>query len=182
MVLERKPIPGYEDDYYLDPNTMSVVNKKTGHSLKPRRDTAGYAEVKLWKHNKGTHKLLHRLFAEAYIPNPDNLPYINHKDENPMNYELDNLEWCTQSYNQKYGTVNERRGPKISKASKGKPRPWVAEQKSIPVIVISPNGEEIRYPSAREASRQLHVDQSSINSVLHGRRRMAGGYTFYYDR
>ena len=180
--LERKPVPEYEDHYYLDPDSMSVVNKKTGRPLKPQRDGAGYAEVQLWKNNKGKHMTLHRLFAEAYIPNADNLPYINHKDENPMNYNLDNLEWCTQSYNQTYGNVNEKRGPKISAALKGKPKPWVAEQKSIPIIAIDPWGEEYQYPSAHEAARQLNLDQSGITGVLRGRRKTIGGYRFRYDR
>ena len=68
MKLEPKPVPGYENNYYLDPENMTVVNSKTGRVLKPRKDGAGYAEVQLWRNNKGTHKRLHRLFAEAYIP------------------------------------------------------------------------------------------------------------------
>lgn len=71
---EQKPIPGYEEQYFLDPNTMSVVNKKTGRPLKTRTDKDGYVEVQLWKNNKRKHKILHRLFAEAYLPNPSNLP------------------------------------------------------------------------------------------------------------
>ena len=180
MRLEPKPVPGYEDNYYLDPESMSVVNKKTGRPLKPRADGAGYAEVQLWKNNKGTHKTLHRLFAEAYIPNPDDLPDVNHKDEDTMNWNLDNLEWCDQSYNQRYGTANERRGPKISAALRGKPKPWVAEQKGIPVVAVDPLGRESRYPSAREAGRQLDIDQSHITAVLKGRSITAGGYRFYY--
>ena len=178
MHLERKVIPEYEDNYYLDPEIMQVVNKKSGRPLKPQRDGAGYAEVQLWKNNKGTHKRLHRLFAEAYIPNPDNLPYINHKDENPMNFELGNLEWCTQSYNQKYGSANKRRGSKISAASKGKPKPWVVEQKGVPIVAIDRDGNEYRYPSAKEAARQLNIVSSSVTAVLRGERKTAGGYTF----
>lgn len=180
MKLEPKDIPGFEDEYYLDPETMLVVNKRTGRSLKPRPDGAGYAEVELWKNNKRVHKRLHRLFAEAYIPNPDNLDYINHKDENPMNYELNNLEWCTQSYNQNYGTANLRRGENISKARKGKPRTWDAGKKARPVIAINGWGEEIRFSSGREAARQLNISQGSITHVLSGQRRTAGGYQFRY--
>lgn len=182
MSLERKPVPGYEDRYYLDPESMCVVNKKTGRSLKPRADGAGYAEVQLWKNNKGTHKTLHRLFAEAYIPNPEGLPDVNHKDENPMNWDLDNLEWCTQSYNQRYGTANDRRGPKISAALRGRPKPWVTKQKSIPVVAVDPSGRETWYPSAREAGRQLDIDQSHITAVLRGRYSTSGGYRFHYAK
>lgn len=180
MELIPKPVPGYEEQYFLDPVSMRVINKKTGRPLKPQRDGAGYAEVSLWKHNKGTHKRLDRLFAEAYIPNPNSLPYINYKDEDTMNYCLDNLEWCTQSYNQRYGTVNERRGLNISAAMKGCPKPWVAEHKGIPVVAIDGWGDEVYYSSAREAARQLGLDQSSITAVLRGRRKSTGGYRFRY--
>lgn len=180
MKLERKPVPDFEDRYYLDPEIMRVVNVKTGRPLKPCKDGAGYAEVQLWRHNKGTHKTLHKLFAEAYIPNPDGLPEVNHKDENPMNFALDNLEWCTHPYNQNYGTINTRRGSKISAAMKGKPKPWVAEQKGKPIVSINEDGDETQYPSIREAARQLLIDQSSITAVLHGRRKTAGGRKFRY--
>lgn len=182
MHLEQKPVPGFEDRYYLDPDSMLVVNKKTGRSLKPQVDGAGYAEVQLWRNNKGTHKTLHRLFAEAYIPNPDNLPNINHKDENTMNWDLNNLEWCTQSYNQNYGTANEKRGPKISKALRGKPKPWVAEQKGKPIVAVDPSGRETRYPSCKEAARRIGLNPSSIQKILKGHRPTAGGYRWHYAK
>jgi hypothetical protein len=180
--LERKPVPDYEDRYYLDPEIMRVVNKKTGRPLKPQYDKGGYAEVQLWKNNKGTHKLLHRLFAEAYVPNPDNLQEVNHKDENPRNFALDNLEWCTHRYNQNYGTANERRGPKISAASRGKPKPWVTEQKSVPIVAVDDWGNETKFTSARDAARQLNLDSSTITAVIKGRRKSTGGFRFYYER
>ena len=180
MSLKAKEVPGFEDNYYLDPEQMRVINKRTGYALKPRKDGKGYAEVELWKDNKRTHKRLHRLFAEAYIPNPDNLPDVNHKDENPMNYNLDNLEWCTKSYNQNYGTVNARRGSKISTTTKGRPKPWVAEQKSIAVVSIDGWGNECSYPSTREAARQLGLDPSTVTKVLQGHRKTTGGYRFRY--
>jgi hypothetical protein len=178
--LEQKPVPGFEDRYYLDPENMQVVNAKTGHPLKTQYNRDGYAEVKLWRNNKGTHKNLHKLFADAYIPNPDNLPEINHKDENPKNFSLDNLEWCDHPYNMNYGTINERRSRNISAAQQGKPKPWVADHKSIPVIAIDSWGNETWFKSGREAARQLDIDQSSITAVLNGRRRKACGFTFRY--
>lgn len=181
MQLVPKDVPEYEENYYLNPETMQVINKKTGRPLKPRTDNAGYAEVQLWKNNKGTHKRLHRLFAEAYIPNPDNLPMINHKDENTMNYNIDNLEWCDQSYNQNYGSVNAKRGVKISESTKGKPKPWVASSKGIPIISVDRLGNERRYNSAREAARVLDLDQSSITAVLKGKRKTTGNIRFYYE-
>ena len=182
MKLERKPVPGYEDKYYLDPEIMRVVNTKTGRPLKPQRDGAGYAEVHLYRNNTRVHKNLHKLFAEAYIPNPNNLPEVNHKDEDPMNFSLDNLEWCDHPYNQNYGSINERRGRNISATQRGKPKPWVAESKGIPVIAIDGWGNEMWFKSGREAARQLNINQSSITAVLNGHRRRACGFTFRYAK
>lgn len=63
----------------------------------------GYLQVVLCKNGEVKHPLVHRLVAEAFIPNPDNLPQVNHKDENPSNNTIDNLEWCTSLYNINYG-------------------------------------------------------------------------------
>jgi group I intron endonuclease len=64
----------------------------------------------LSKNGKGKNYKVHRLVAMAFIPNPDNLPIINHKDENPSNNNVNNLEWCTYEYNNNYGTKNKRAG------------------------------------------------------------------------
>jgi len=178
--MDRKPVPGYEDKYYLDPDNMRVVNTKTGRPLKTQYNRDGYAEVQLWRNNKGAHKSLHVLFAQAYIPNPDNLPEVNHKDVNPSNYSLDNLEWCTHKYNQNYGDTNVRRGRSISKAKLGKPQPWVAEHRSTPVIATDPDGNETWYKSGREASRQLDIDPSAIYACTNGRQKTTFGYKFRY--
>lgn len=68
----------------------------------------GYCKVELSKNNKFTNKYVHILVAEAFIPNPLDLPSINHKDENKQNNYVANLEWCTQLYNNMYGTAKER--------------------------------------------------------------------------
>lgn len=68
--------------------------------------------------------LLHRLVAENFIPNPDNLPYINHKDEDPSNNCADNLEWCTMQYNNTYNDVHLKRGKTCSETMKRNGGPW----------------------------------------------------------
>jgi hypothetical protein len=78
-----------------------------------------YATVRL---NDGKGYKIHRLVAQAFIPNPDNLPCVNHKDENPKNNHVDNLEWCTNQYNVKYSAkpLSYEHKQKISLAHKGK--------------------------------------------------------------
>lgn len=177
MELTNKPLPGYEDLYYVDPNTLTINNKKTGKPLTARRKKNGYPEVHLSRKGEDEYRCIHRVLAELYIPNPNNLPEVNHKDENKNNYSLDNLEWCSTSYNQKYGTINDRRGPKISKALKGRTRNDLGK----PIIVIDENGNENRYPSTAEASRKLGLKTTKIQNVLYGKRKTHHGYTFRYD-
>jgi len=81
-----------------------------------------YIQVHLCKNGKIKAFLVHRLVAEAFIPNPDNLPCINHKDENPKNNQAENLEWCTYKYNNEYNERIDKCKHKISQTLKGKPR------------------------------------------------------------
>lgn len=78
-----------------------------------------YATVRL---NDGKGYKVHRLVAQAFIPNPDNLPQVNHKDENPFNNNVDNLEWCSNQYNVKYSAkpLSAEHKKKLSDAHKGK--------------------------------------------------------------
>ena len=72
------------------------------------KKSKGYYQVSLWKNGKRKIFLVHRLVAQTFIPNPDNLPQVNHKDENKLNNCVNNLEWCTQAYNNSYGTRLQR--------------------------------------------------------------------------
>ena len=76
--------------------------------LKPQ-NTNGYLFVRLSKNNKIKRYLVHRLVAQAFIPNPNNYLEVNHIDENSLNNNVNNLEWCSHKYNINYGTGNERR-------------------------------------------------------------------------
>lgn len=68
----------------------------------------GYLQTTLYKDGKAINFTLHKLVALAFVPNPDNLPQINHKDENKLNNNADNLEWCDATYNINYGTRNKK--------------------------------------------------------------------------
>ena len=121
-----KDIKGYEGYYQVSNlgkvrsldrfiNGNNCKRLKKGKILKPFVNNRGYELVILSLRQKTKHFQIHRLVAETFIPNPDNLPCVNHKDENPKNNKIDNLEWCTVKYNINYGTAIKRRVEKRSK-------------------------------------------------------------------
>lgn len=111
-----KDIDGYEGLYkvssmgrvYSVPRISPTGCKVNGRFLCHGDNGHGYKIVNLWKDGKSKIKYVHRLVALAFIPNPDNLPEINHKDENKENNCVSNLEWCSNRYNVTYGTARKR--------------------------------------------------------------------------
>lgn len=131
-----------------------------------KNSTNNYLVVGLCKNGKGVHKLVHRLVAEAFVPNPNNLPQVNHKDENPNNNRADNLEWCDQYYNNHYGTAIARRS--ITRGRK--------------VVQSDMEGNEIaRYNSAREAERAIGKSQAAISRACTGVYKSAYGFLWRYE-
>lgn len=100
---------------YKVSNYGNVVNSKTGRPIKPHLNDMGYPRVALYIDGKVKNYKIARLVAELFIPNPDNLPEVNHKDENKLNSHVDNLEWCDRHYNVRYGTGLDRAMDKIVK-------------------------------------------------------------------
>lgn len=161
MIEIFKDIQGYEG--YQISNLGNVKSLKFGKEriLKPAKNHKGYLYVVLSKQGKGKSYLIHRLVTKAFIPNPQNLPQVNHKDENKNNNIVDNLEWCTNEYNHNYGTRNQR----------------VGESKSKPVLCIE-TGKI--YPSTIEVQRQLDFNRSHIADVCNGKRKTCGGFHWRY--
>lgn len=107
-----RPISGYEGLYYIS-NLGRVKSEITHKILKPRNSTHDYDRVRLYKNHKPKEFFVHKLVAQAFIPNPNNYPQVNHKDENKVNNCVDNLEWCTHKYNMNYGTCQKRKSEKL---------------------------------------------------------------------
>ena len=113
---EWKSIPGYEGLYEVSNlgRVRSVekcdrFNRKILSKILKPNYVSGYLRVGMYKNKTFKYYLIHRLVAQAFLPNPDNLPQVNHKDEDKSNNRVDNLEWCDRSYNMNYGTVQQRR-------------------------------------------------------------------------
>lgn len=111
-----RTIEGYEGLYEVSNmgrvRSLDRIDKlgrlKPGRILSPSIDKKGYCKITLFREGVRYYYGVHRLVAQAFLPNPEGLPIINHKDENPSNNRVDNLEWCTYEYNINYGTRNER--------------------------------------------------------------------------
>lgn len=137
--------------------------------LKPAKDKKGYLRVVLCKEGIQKTMKVHRLVCEAFLPNPLNLPQINHKDECKTNNRVDNLEFCDNMYNSNYGTKNER----SSKAHTG-----VYNTKKSKKVKCIDTGKI--YPSASEVQRQLGFAKSNICNCCRGKYKQAYGYHWSY--
>ena len=152
--------------YYEVSNDGKVRNKITKRELTPCKDKNGYLKVIL-RLGLEKHKtpLIHRLVAQAFIPNENNLPCVNHKDEDKTNNNVENLEWCSVKYNNAYGTHNEK--VKITNQIKNGKR-----------VRASKDNKEYLFISIKEASRKLNIDHSDISKCLRGILSQRGGSKF----
>lgn len=172
-----KDIKGYEGFYQisnlgrvrsLDRYVNCLIGIKAlrkGKILTQNYNNKGYKRVSLCKNGKHKNFQVHRLVAEAFIPNPDHLPCINHKDEDKTNNHVDNLEWCSVEYNSNYGTAIERR----------------SEKRKVPILQYDNQGNFIReWNSASDAYRELGIYQQDISRCCKGIRKSACGYIWIY--
>lgn len=180
-----KDIPGYEGIYEVS-NQGRVRSLDRidfgGRRLKGRMlsicTVRGYQKVGLNYARKNKQCSVHRLVAMAFIPNPNNHPVINHKDENPSNNNVNNLEWCTIKYNNAYGTRMERFSVSQSRALKGRTNMAYC---SKPVHQLSLSGEKLNtFPSLSEAARHLNARESHISQACNGKRPNAYGYNWKF--
>lgn len=159
-----KAIAGYENVYEI--NTLGEVRRiDSGNILKGYVNPDGYRRVGLTVNGHTKVFLMHRLIAIAFIPNPNNYPCVNHKDENKSNNSLYNLEWCDYRYDLNYGTRNNR-------ASKSKKRP---------ILQYSKTGEFIReWKSVTDLKNETGMDITHVSSCCRGKRKTANGFRWKY--
>lgn len=144
--------------------TKSGIRFVKGRILKQQENNCGYLQAQFYINGKQTKRLVHRLVAQTFIPNPYNLPQVNHKDNDRTNNNVSNLEWCSTSYNAKY---REKYGLSTT------------ESQGSPLFAINLSTMEVLYfRSQGEAGRVLGVNSHHVNNVIKGRRKTAGGYWF----
>ena len=169
-----KPINNYIGLYEVS-NTGKIKslarrgNWKT-HIMSPRKSKDNYRRITLCKHSQTKTYLIHRLVADAFIPNPNNLPCINHIDGNKTNNNVNNLEWCTKSENMLHAFRTGLIKPE---------KPWHRK----PVLQYTLDGIFVkRYNSILEANNtNPDIHGTSIIKCLKGTYKTAGGYLWKYD-
>lgn len=156
-----KDVVGYEGLYKVS-NFGNIYSVKRKRNLKLINSHHGHKRIRLYVGSKNWRTYaVHRLVAQAFIPNPENLPEVNHKDENSSNNSADNLEWCTKEYNISYG---ER----------------IAKTYSA-VEMLTLDGAIIKeFDSQVEASKETGIRQGSISNCCRGFAKTAGGYKWRY--
>ena len=158
-MIEAKQIKDFPN--YLITSDGSIYNKN-GLKIKPETTKNGYLRVSL-SNNKIKHKrvLVHRLVADAFIPNPSGLPQVNHINEDRKDNRVENLEWCTPLYNLNYSNV-------IDKAS-------IAKYRRVYCVTTNEF-----FNSVTEASTKYSIEISNIVACCAGRRKIAGKKEWRY--
>lgn len=170
-----KDIDGYEGLYQISNlgrvrrlpteviNSFGVRRFFEGGGILNPTNSQGYLIVDLSRDGFRKHYLIHRLVAQAFLENPNNLPFVNHKDENKSNNIVDNLEWCTPQYNTNYGTSIERR----SNSHRGKKHKFSHHKKQWKAVSkYSKDGEFIcTYPSMTIAAAETGNKVQNISNA-----------------
>lgn len=167
-----KDIEGYEGCYQVSNlgRVKSLGNGKTHNSserILKGNNIKGYLVVKLSKEGKQKQYLIHRLVAQVFIPNPNNLLQVNHIDEDKTNNTVSNLEWCSAKYNMNYGTRTQRVVEKNTNH----------QNKSKKVTCIE-TGKI--YVSTMQVERDLGFAHANISYACTGRYKTAYGFHWKY--
>ena len=176
-----KPVVGYEGLYECsNMGRVKSVDRYVPHIYegeyqfikgrirKTKLNNGGYEMLSLFRDGKEKTCLVHRIIAEAFLPNPYNLPEVDHKDECKTNNFVENLEWCDREYNLYYGTRRQRQ----------------AEKEMVPVIQYTKDGMLIKkWDSMQSVMDYLGINRGNISNCCSGRCKSVGGYKWkYYDK
>ena len=167
-----KEIPGFPGIYVTDSGEI-FSELRHGIYLKQQPDNKGYLRVRVTINGQKKQLKVHRVVAEAFVPNPMNKPQVNHKDGNKHNNRADNLEWVTNQENADHAMANGL-WANVFAASKR-----TNDARKTPMLVTDlATGETVWFESMSDAER--YCGTKHINEVLQGKRSHANGYTFRY--
>ena len=183
-----KPVVGYEGLYEVSnvgrvrslPRDIIQSNGKKirtkGKILILWLQNKGYKMTCLRRDNRSKFKLVHQLVGKAFIPNPDNKPFIDHINGNRSDNRVENLRWCTAKENSNFELAKKH----ASDAIRGKTGVLCPNSKSVSQFTL--DGKYIRtFGSGCEAERETGIDQGRISLVCRGKRRQTGGYIWRYN-
>lgn len=165
-----KDIERYKGVYKISNlgRVYSVQRKKIKNTF---IDKGGYVRVQLYYNYTQKGFLVHRLVAKAFIPNPNNYPQVNHKDENKLNNCVNNLEWCTNKYNCNFGTKPEKCRENSLKLQMNKRQ----------VIIYDLENHYIdTCRSMMDVARKLNCSYENVQSALYGKTKTCKGYILKY--
>lgn len=180
-----KDIKGFEGKYQVSNfgNVRSLNYRGHGYekNLTPKTNNNGYIWYLLSKERKTYPMLSHRLVAEVFIENPNSLPEVNHKDENPKNNHVDNLEWCTRKYNAVYSMERHPKRYENCKRTNKEFKPRISKHYYRKINQLELSGEFVKqWDNQRQIYNETGFFPDSIRKCCEGKRKTAHGYKWEY--
>lgn len=187
-IVDGEPYENYQVSNWGRILSLNYRNTGKPGLMNPGKMSNGYLRVKLWKSKESKKCYVHRLVAEVFLENPENLPEVNHIDEDKTNNfvflnedgtvdeEKSNLEWKSHKDNINHGTRNERAGKAISKAKKGITNGKLSKK----VLQFTLSGDLIReWPSTKECGRN-GFNQGHVAECCRGKLKSHKGFKWMY--
>lgn len=162
-----RPVAGFSK--YEVSNKGRVKSLYTGKILHLNATPTGYLYASMVENGKHFSKSVHRLVAQAFVPNTEEKPEVNHLNENRADNRPENLEWCTRSENNNYGSHKQRSA--LTQRTRG--------HCGKPVLIISPSGIAYRFVSQSEAARFIGAAASNVNAAVCGKQQKVRGYSIF---
>ena len=151
---------------YIIDDKGTIFDTKKNREICQWIDTVGYYQCNLWDNGKKYYRRVHRLVAEAFIPNPNNLPQVNHRDGNKLNNHYSNLEWCSNSVNTQHGYDNGL---------------YKYKERSHSINVYTKQGIYINtYKSIRSMCEELKINRKTVTMILKGEKK-TNNYDYLFE-